>query len=113
MADCLFCKIAQKEISSQVVYEDDRVFAFKDINPQAPSHVLVIPRKHIPSLTEMQGTDYDLIADVFAAVNRIAKEMNLEDGFRMVANCGSDGGQVVDHIHFHVLGGRKLDWPPG
>lgn len=113
LADCLFCKIANKEIPSQVVYEDDQVFAFKDINPQAPAHVLVIPKKHIPALTDIQRTDYQLMADVFTAVNRIAKDLNLKDGFRVVTNCGSDGGQVVQHVHFHVLGGRKLDWPPG
>lgn len=112
--DCIFCRIAKKEIPSTVVYEDDQVVAFRDINPQAPVHVLVIPRKHIPSLLEMADEDLILMGRMMKVISKLAGDLGLSaDGFRVVNNCGPDAGQTVPHLHFHLLGGRELGWPPG
>lgn len=111
--DCLFCKIVKGEIPSERVYEDDRVLAFRDIAPQAPFHVIVIPKKHITSAAEITVENSGDIAAVYEAVAKIAAEQHLEKGFRVVNNCGEDGGQTVGHIHFHMLAGRNLTWPPG
>ena len=114
MQDCLFCDIIEGNVDSDLVYEDDRVVAFEDINPQAPVHLLIVPRKHISTLLELNGEDYDLIGCVFKTANKLAEEYEIaEDGFRVVANCKEQGGQTVNHIHFHLLGGRNLQWPPG
>ncbi|NLT96364.1 MAG: histidine triad nucleotide-binding protein [Clostridia bacterium] len=113
MSDCIFCKIANKEIPSQVVYEDDLIMAFNDIQPQAPVHVLVVPKKHIKDIASLSDTDYDLMGRIFKIINKIAKEKGIEDGFRIVNNCGEKGGQSVGHLHFHILGGRQMQWPPG
>lgn len=113
MGDCLFCKIANKEIASSIVYEDEDVVAFNDINPQAPVHILVVPRKHIPTLLGVKDEDKDLMFSIQGVITRIAQERNLVDGFRVVINCGPNAGQAVYHLHFHLLGGRKMEWPPG
>ena len=111
--DCLFCKIAAGEIPSTKIYENDKVYAFADIDPKAPFHAIIIPREHIASAAEITADNKALIADVFEAVSIIAKQENLEKGFRVVNNCGEDGGQTVGHIHFHMLAQRSLAWPPG
>ncbi|KWT91667.1 histidine triad nucleotide-binding protein [Candidatus Magnetominusculus xianensis] len=112
--DCIFCKIANKEIPARLVYEDDLVLAFEDLNPQAPVHVLVIPKKHISTSLEIDSTDNALIGIMFQAANKIAVDRNIAGkGFRMVMNCNRDAGQSVFHIHLHVLGGRLFTWPPG
>ena len=106
--DCIFCKIVNGEIPCQKVYEDDLVLAFKDINPQAPVHILVIPKKHIDSAVALTEEDDQLIAHVFKVVGEIAKEQDLENGFRLVTNVGTDGGQSVKHLHFHILGKKQF-----
>ncbi|MBE6798007.1 MAG: histidine triad nucleotide-binding protein [Ruminococcaceae bacterium] len=111
--DCLFCKIAAGEIPSTKVYEDEYVYAFADIDPQAPFHAIIIPREHIASADMINENNSILIAKVFEAVAKIAKSENLENGYRVVNNCGKDGGQTVGHIHFHLLARRNLQWPPG
>lgn len=111
--DCLFCKILAGEIPSEKVYEDDKVLAFKDIDPKAPFHVIVIPKKHISSAADINSENSHYISAIFEAIAKIAKENNLEKGFRIVNNCGEDGGQTVNHIHFHLLARRNLAWPPG
>ena len=109
MEDCLFCKIVKGEIPSTKVYEDDDVLAFRDINPVAPIHVLVIPKKHITKLTDLSKEDELLVGKIFTTINKIAvQEGFAEEGFRVITNCGENGGQVVMHIHFHVLAGKKL-----
>ncbi|MBQ7515521.1 MAG: histidine triad nucleotide-binding protein [Schwartzia sp.] len=115
MADCIFCKIAGKEIPSTAVYEDDTVIAFRDLEPQAPVHVLVIPKKHIESVLGFGPEDRELAAHILAdVIPQVAKEQGLtEKGFRVITNVGTDGGQTVPHLHFHILGGRSLQWPPG
>jgi histidine triad (HIT) family protein len=114
MADCLFCKIVRREIPATLVYEDDRVVAFNDINPQAPTHVLVIPRKHIASLDDLNEEDAAIVGITIVRVSEIARTLKLNgEGYRVVANHGEDAGQTVFHIHFHLLGGRNLSWPPG
>ena len=113
MGDCLFCKIIAGEIPSTKIYEDEWVYAFADIDPQAPFHAIVIPREHIASAAEITAENSMLIAKVFEAFAKIAEQENLEKGFRVVNNCGSDGGQTVGHIHFHLLARRNLQWPPG
>ena len=109
MENCLFCKIINGEIPTNKVYEDDEILAFKDINPKAPVHILVIPKKHISSAKEIKEEDEALIGKMFTVINKIAKEFDLEDGYRVVNKCGEDGGQEVMHLHFHLLGGKKLD----
>lgn len=113
MTDCLFCKIVNGEIPSTLIYEDEKVVAFEDIAPQAPVHYLVIPKKHIPSADYIDEDNKELIGHVFFIAAKIAKEKGLDSGYRIVNNCGIDGGQTVEHIHFHILGKRKLLWPPG
>lgn len=113
MADCLFCKIVAGEIPSTKVYEDEFVYAFKDIDPQAPFHAIIIPKEHISSADEINADNSFLIGKVFEAVAKISKLENLENGYRVVNNCGEDGGQTVHHIHFHLLARRNLQWPPG
>ena len=114
MEDCLFCKIAAKEIESSVVYEDDELFAFRDISPQAPVHVLIVPKRHIAGVTGLAESDEALVGRVFTVAQEIARrESVVQCGFRVVVNSGPDAGQAVDHIHFHLLAGRKLTWPPG
>ena len=112
MADCIFCKIASKEIPSKVVYEDENIIAFDDINPQAPVHTLVVPKKHVSTIMELE--DYDIVANVFKVIKKVAEIKNIDkDGFRVVVNHLSRGGQSVFHLHFHVLGGRQMLCPPG
>ena len=114
MKDCLFCKIIEGEIPSKKVYEDDLLFAFEDINPQAPTHVLITPKKHMETLLELQDEHRELIGAVFLAANHIARKRGIaQTGFRVVANCNAHAGQTVFHIHFHLLGGREMQWPPG
>lgn len=114
MADCIFCRIAAKEIPSTVVYEDDSVLCFKDLEPKAPFHALVIPKKHVDSVAALTTADKELAGHILCEViPRIAKENQLEKGFRVVANTGAEGGQTVNHLHFHLLGGRSMQWPPG
>ncbi len=113
MADCIFCKIAMKDIPSKTVYEDDEIIAFHDLEPQAPVHVLIIPKKHIASMDDLADEDGELIAYLMLKVKEIAKDLNLEKGYRLVNNCGEDGMQTVKHLHFHLLGKRKMTWPPG
>ncbi len=109
MDDCLFCKIIKKEIPSKVVYEDDTVLAFRDINPVAPVHILVIPKKHIGSVVELTNEDEAVVGKIYTIINKIAKQEGIaEKGFRVIVNCGEDGGQEVKHLHFHLLGGKKL-----
>ena len=112
--DCLFCRIVSGQINADVIYENDQVIAFRDINPQAPTHVLVIPRKHIATVNELADVDRDIAGALHLAARDIAKQEGIaEDGFRTVMNCNSAAGQTVFHIHLHVLGGRVLGWPPG
>lgn len=113
MSDCLFCKIVAGQIPSTKIYEDETVYAFADIDPQAPFHAIIIPKQHIASAAEITAENSMLIAKVFEAVAKIARQENLENGFRVVNNCGTDGGQTVGHIHFHLLARRNLAWPPG
>ena len=111
--DCLFCKIVAGEIPSDRVLEDDDVIAFRDINPRAPTHVLVIPRRHIPDAHALTDGDGPLLSALFAAVRRIADEAGLGNGYRVVTNVGPESGQTVFHLHLHLLGGRPMAWPPG
>jgi len=112
--DCLFCKIVNGDIPSTEVYSDDDVYAFRDINPAAPTHVLVIPKKHLSQVTAATSDDEALMGKLLLRANDIAKELKLDEkGFRYVINTGVDGGQTVYHIHLHILGGRSLSWPPG
>mgnify|MGYP000165643868 FL=1 len=109
MENCLFCKIIKKEIPSTIVYEDEEVLAFRDINPVAPVHVLVIPKKHISSLVDLEPEDEAIVGKIYTIINKIAKQENIfESGFRVIVNCGEDGGQEVKHLHFHLIGGKKL-----
>ena len=109
MNDCIFCKIINKEIPSTVVYEDDEILAFRDIHPVTPVHILVIPKKHITSLAHLEKEDEAVIGKIYTVINEIAKKEGiLEKGFRVIVNCGEDGGQEVKHLHFHLLGGKKL-----
>lgn len=109
MEDCLFCKIIKGEIPSTKVYEDEEILAFRDINPLAPVHILVIPKKHIGSLIDLKPEDEKVVGRIYTVINKIAKQENIsENGFRVVTNCGEDGGQAVKHLHFHILGGKKL-----
>ncbi len=109
MNDCVFCKIVRKEIPSQVVYEDDKVLAFKDINPLAPVHVLIIPKEHITNVLDMNEDNIDLIGHIHLVANKIAREAGVaESGFRIVTNCNKEGGQIIFHLHYHVIGGEEL-----
>ncbi|HEY2820423.1 MAG TPA: histidine triad nucleotide-binding protein [Candidatus Acidoferrum sp.] len=112
-ADCLFCKIAEKKIPSKVVYEDGDVFAFEDIGPQAPTHILIIPRKHFASLNEAGAEDAAVIGKMHLVAAELARKLKLTDGYRTVENSGAGAGQTVFHLHLHLLGGREFGWPPG
>ncbi|RJQ21062.1 MAG: histidine triad nucleotide-binding protein [Nitrospiraceae bacterium] len=112
--DCLFCKIIERKIPAKIVYEDEHVLAFEDVNPQAPVHILVIPKKHISTSLEITSDDNELLGLMYQAANKIARDRNVaERGFRLVMNCNREAGQTVFHIHLHLLGGRILHWPPG
>ena len=106
--DCIFCKIAAGEIPSTKVYEDEKILAFRDIAPMAPTHILVIPKAHIGSVAEVTADNADIVAHIFTVIPQIAKEEGLENGYRVVSNCGADAGQTVHHLHFHILGGKQL-----
>jgi histidine triad (HIT) family protein len=109
----IFKKIIDREIPADIIHEDEKCLAFHDINPQAPVHVLVIPKKEIPSTDQIEAEDASLIGHLFIVLRKIAEELNLHDGYRVVSNCGHYGGQEVPHLHFHLLGGRAMKWPPG
>jgi len=113
MAKTIFKKIIDKEIPAQIVYEDDVCLAFRDVAPQAPTHLLVVPKKEIASLDNLTDQDAELVAHIYLVIRNLARELGLAAGYRVVLNCGRDGGQSVDHLHFHLLGGRPLEWPPG
>lgn len=113
MADCLFCKIAAGEIPSDTVYKSDEVVAFRDINPAAPTHVLVIPVRHIASAADLSATDGPVLAEIFETMANLADSEGLSGGWRVVTNVGGDAGQSVHHLHFHLIGGRTMSWPPG
>jgi histidine triad (HIT) family protein len=114
MQDCLFCKIIQKKIPARIIHEDETLLAFEDINPQAPVHILVIPKKHIPTSLDIRPEDHALIGKLFEAAAAIAAERGIaERGFRLVMNTNAEAGQTVYHIHLHILGGRPMQWPPG
>ncbi len=114
MSDCLFCRIASGALPCDRVTETDDFIAFRDINPQAPVHVLIIPRRHVSSADELQPGDRDLVGELLLLGTRLARELGIAGtGYRLVLNCGEDGGQSVGHLHLHLLGGRKLGWPPG
>lgn len=111
--DCLFCKIAAGQLPSNSLYEDDLVKAFYDINPGAPVHFLVVPKQHIATINDINAGNSALIAHIYEVIAKLAAQLKLDKGYRVVSNCGEDGGQTVGHIHFHVLAGRLLAWPPG
>lgn len=113
MNECIFCKIINKEIPSQIVYEDEQVLAFEDITPVAPVHILIIPKKHLSSLWDIKEEDMLVLGEIQKVAIKLAKKLNLEKGFRIVSNCNEEGGQAVFHIHYHLIGGRSLNWPPG
>ena len=113
MENCIFCKIAKGEIPAKKAYEDEQVLAFFDLEPQAPTHILIIPKTHIPSVAELNEENSTVVAHIFAVAAQLAKEYGLKDGFRVVTNCGPAAGQSVPHLHFHLLGGRDFTWPPG
>ena len=112
--DCIFCRIIEKQIPCEVVYEDNKVIGFKDISPQAPVHIVIIPKEHFSDLNCMQENQSEVIGHIFMVAKKIAQTLEIaESGYRVVTNCGKQGGQTVEHIHFHLLGGRMLQWPPG
>jgi histidine triad (HIT) family protein len=114
MPDCLFCKIVSREVPGSIVYEDDRMLAFNDINPQAPTHILIVPKRHIESLNELQAADDQIVGELVRRAAVLAKEHGIANGgYRTVINTNRDAGQSVWHIHLHLLGGRRLKWPPG
>lgn len=113
MSECIFCKIANKEIPAKVIYEDSDILVFNDLSPQAPVHVLMISKKHIASLDDVKEEDQELLGYMLSKVKDIAKQLGLDNGYRVVVNCGEDGLQTVQHIHFHILGKRRMIWPPG
>ena len=114
MSDCLFCKIAKGEIPSKKIYEDEKIYAFYDINPEAPTHFLVIPKDHIESANDLNDNNINIVSHIFKVINKLVVELKIADaGYRIINNCGEDGGQTVKHLHFHVIGGRSLNWPPG
>lgn len=112
-AKTLFKKIIDREIPADIVYEDDLCLAFRDVNPQAPTHVLVIPKQEVASLADATASDAALLGHLLDAARQLAEQLGLDDGYRVVINCGANGGQSVDHLHLHLLGGRPLKWPPG
>ena len=109
----IFKRIIDREIPAEIIHEDDLCLAFHDVNPQAPTHVLVIPKKEIPSLDNLGGEDRSLVGHIHLVICQLARQLQLDQGYRVVVNCGPDGGQSVDHLHFHLLGGRAMGWPPG
>lgn len=112
--DCIFCSIIKGEIPSDKVYEDESILAFKDIDPAAPIHIIIIPKEHISSANELNDSNCDIVGHIFKIGAKLAKEMGIYDkGYRIVNNCGDEGGQTVKHLHFHLLGGRVMQWPPG
>jgi histidine triad (HIT) family protein len=114
MTDCIFCRIASGDIPASVVYQDDQVVAFRDLNPQAPTHVLVVPRRHVATLNDLGEADAELVGRMYLAARQIAADEGIaERGYRTVFNCNADAGQSVFHLHLHVLGGRPMGWPPG
>ncbi|MBE6735795.1 MAG: histidine triad nucleotide-binding protein [Clostridia bacterium] len=113
MADCIFCKIAAGEIPSTKVYEDDLCLAFRDLNPQAPTHILVIPKDHIASVDEINESNEAVVGHIFSVIAKVAKDEGLDQGYRVVSNIGEQGQQTVPHLHFHIIGGRDMTWPPG
>jgi len=114
MDDCLFCKIIRGDIPSDKVYEDDSVYAFRDINPQAPTHILIIPKEHIPTINDLNEANQSVLGAVMLTAKKLAADEGITDsGYRTVFNCNADGGQAVYHIHLHLLGGRQMTWPPG
>ena len=114
MQDCIFCKIANGELGTEFVYEDELVVAFNDLSPQAPVHILIVPKEHIASALELDENNQNIVGHIFGVAGKIARDLGFaENGFRVVNNCGKDGGQTVGHIHFHLLAGRYLEWPPG
>jgi len=114
MSECLFCKIARGEIPADKVHDDGRLFAIRDINPVAPTHVLIIPHRHIETIAELDAADSELVGSVYVLAAELARSEGIAGpGYRVVTNCGNDGGQTVFHIHFHLLGGRPMSWPPG
>jgi histidine triad (HIT) family protein len=114
MSDCLFCGIVDGKIKANVVHQSERIVAFKDITPKAPVHILIIPRKHVESVLDIEADDAALIGEIFQVARRLAREHGIADsGFRMVVNSGADAGQTVFHLHYHLLGGRPMGWPPG
>lgn len=114
MSDCLFCKILDGEIPCDKVFENDEVIAFRDVNPQAPTHILVIPRKHISTVNDLTVDDKNIVAEMILSAQMVAKQEGIEDsGYRLVMNCNEGAGQTVFHIHLHILGGRGMKWPPG
>lgn len=114
MTDCLFCRVAAGELNAEVVYQDEAVVAFRDINPQAPTHVLVVPRRHIATINDLQPDDAALVGRLYLAAQQVAAQDGIADrGYRTVMNCNREAGQSVYHIHLHVLGGRGMHWPPG
>ena len=112
-AETIFSKIIRKEIPAEIVYEDNLAIAFKDINPQAPVHILVIPKQSIAKLSDAESNDHALMGHLLLTVKRVAAQVGLTNGYRVVINTGDDGGQTVDHLHLHILGGRQMTWPPG
>ncbi len=113
MTDCVFCKILNKELPSEIVYEDDDVLAFRDLKPAAPVHVLIIPKRHVASLADLTEEDEKIMGHAMLVASKLARNLGIGEGFRVVMNCGKDAGQSVFHIHVHLLGGRSLGWPPG
>ena len=112
MTDCLFCKIAAKDLDSETVHESENILAFRDINPAAPTHILVIPKKHVSSAAELTGDDGPLLGEIFETIARLASDAG-SDSYRVVTNIGGDAGQTVHHLHFHLIAGRSMSWPPG
>jgi len=113
LQDCIFCKIVKKEIPAEIVFENDQVLIFRDIKPAAPVHLLIIPKKHIPTFFDLKQEDAALLGELHLAAARVAREMGLEKGFRLTSNCNQDAGQLVFHIHYHLMAGRVMHWPPG
>ncbi len=114
MTDCIFCKIISGDIPGDIVYQNEDVLAFRDLNPQAPTHILIIPKKHISTINDLQAEDAELVGKMFLAARQIAKDEGIaEEGYRTVMNCNAGAGQTVFHIHLHILGGRGMNWPPG
>ena len=113
MGNCIFCKIAAKEVPSTMVYEDEHIVAFRDLNPKAPEHILIIPRKHIARIEVLTENDIELMGRLVFAAKRIADDLELKNGYRLIFNNGADSGQEVEHIHLHLMGGRKFSWPAG